>query len=94
MKIPREFMLFGTTWKVEQPSKVIVDKESVLGSCDPDKAIIQIRRNLKKELKELTFIHESTHSILLTLGYEELGRDEVFVERLSKAIHQVINTVK
>ncbi len=94
MNIPREFQLFGTTWKVEQLSKVIVDKESVLGSCDPDKCIIQIRKNLKKDLKHLTFLHEQTHAILLTLGHEELGRDEVFIEQFSKALHQVIITSK
>ena len=94
MDIPRTFELFGTTYKVEQPNKVMVDKESVLGSCNSDTGVIQVRKNLKKDLKELTYLHELTHAILFSLEYNKLGRDEIFIERFSKALHQVIKSSK
>lgn len=94
MDIPKEFKLFGTTYTVEQLSKVIYNKESVLGQYKHDEATIQLRKNLKRELKELTYLHEMVHAILLTLEYTELGYNEQFVERFSKALHQVLTTSK
>ncbi len=94
MPIPSEFQLFGTTYKVEQPNKVMHKGESVLGRCDPDNQLIQLRRNLKKDNKELVYYHELVHLILITLEYTKLGYSEVFVERLSKALHQVSITSK
>jgi hypothetical protein len=94
MVIPRQFKLFGSTWTVQQPNRVTADGESVLGHCDSDTAIIQLRRNLKRELKEVTYCHELTHAILYSLEYNKLSNDETFVERFSKALHQVLTTAE
>lgn len=91
--IPKKFQILGQTWTVQYPNKVIVEGESVLGSCDSDHCIIQIRKNLKKELKELTFYHELTHAILDTMEYRKLSADETFVERISKALYQIMKTM-
>lgn len=90
--IPKSFEIFGRTYKVLQPNKV--DAEGNIGECDSLHNIIKIRRNLKRDLKELTYIHEITHAILDNLEYIDLSNDEVFVERFSKALHQVLKTSK
>ena len=90
MHIPRKFSIFGRDYKVTQPYKV--DSQGSLGECDSTHNTIKIRRNLKKDLKELTYLHEITHAILDSLEYHKLSSDEVFVERFSKALHQVLKT--
>lgn len=92
VKLPKQFKLFGMTYKVEQPNKVLFNGESVLGQCVNDTHTIQVRKNLKRELKELTYLHEITHAILYSLEYNKLSEDETFVERFSKALHQVLTT--
>ncbi len=94
IKIGKSFQLFGTTYQVRQPNKVIVKGESVLGYCDTDDGIIEIRRNLKKELKEVVYLHEVTHAILGSLEYHKLNNDELFIERFSKALHQILKTTE
>lgn len=90
--IPKTFEIFGRTYKVLHPHKV--DKEGSLGECDSHNNIIKLRRNLPKDLKELTYLHEVTHAILDSLEYNKLSKDEVFVERFSKALQQVLNSSK
>jgi hypothetical protein len=92
MVIPKQFKLFGQTYEVRQPPKVMWQGDSVLGHCNSDDGIIQVRRNLKKELKELTYLHELTHAILYSLEYNKLSNDETFVERFSRALHQALTT--
>jgi len=90
--IPKSFEIFGRTYKVTQPYKV--DNQGSLGECDSTHNIIKVRRNLKKDLKELTYLHEVTHAILDSLEYHKLSKDEVFVERFSKALQQVLKSSK
>ncbi len=92
ISVPREFILLGRTYKVLQPPRV--DKEGNLGDCNSDAALIKVRRNLKKELKEHTFLHEMTHAILDSLGYNKLSNDEKFVDSFSGALYQVLKTAK
>ncbi len=90
--VPKEFLLLGRTYKVSQPTKV--DSKGSLGDCDSATAMIKVRRNLKKELKEHTYLHEVTHAILDSLGYEKLSMDEKFVDSFSGALYQVLKTAK
>ena len=94
MLIPKSFQLFGTTYQVKQLPKVIYNGESVLGKYVPDTYTIEIRKNLKKQMKQEVYLHELMHAILLTLQYKKLGWDETFIERTSKALHQAITTSK
>lgn len=91
-QVPKEFQLLGRTYKISQPVKV--DSEKSLGECKSDMGIIRVRRNLKKELKEHTFLHEVTHAILDSLGYDKLSNDEKFVDSFSGALYQVLKTMK
>ena len=59
--------------------------------------INRIRNDLEKtitnkEQKDITYLHEVVHAILDSLEYNELSSDEDFVERFSKALHQVIKS--
>lgn len=92
MTIPKEFEIFGLTFKVTQPWKV--DKEEHWGECSIAKKTIKIKRSLNQEQKEITYLHEVTHAILDCLEYDKLSNDEQFVERFSKALHQVIKSSK
>lgn len=92
--IPKTFQLLGREYQVKQESRVMCDGESVLGLCESNEAIIRIRKNLKKDLKEHTFLHECTHAILESLGYMRLSNDEKFVDSFSNALYQVLKTSK
>lgn len=91
-KIPKTFQIFGKTITVKQPWKV--DREDSRGEWLYEKAVIKLRRSLNIEEKEVVFWHETVHSILDTLEYNDLSNDERFVERFSKALHQVLKTAK
>lgn len=92
MVIPRSFEIFGLTFKVKQPWKV--DKDDHWGECSIAKKTIKIKRSLDQPQKEITYLHEVTHAILDCLEYNDLSNDEDFVERFSKAMHQVIKSSK
>jgi hypothetical protein len=92
MAIPKEFKIFGETYKVKQLAKI--DKLGSWGEHNPNKNVIKILKSLNDEQKQQTFYHEILHVILYNLKYDELNEDEVFIDRLSKALHQIITTSK
>lgn len=93
MQIPKTFQIYGLTFKVTQPWKLDA-KDSHWGSCSIASKSIKVKRGLNKEQKEITFLHEVVHAILDVNEYEELSKDEKFVERFSKALQQVLSTSK
>lgn len=93
INIPKEFKLFGLTFKVTQPWKI--DKtDNHWGECYIANKTIKVKRNLNKEQKEITYLHEVIHAILDMNEYDDLSNDEAFVERFSKGLHQVLTTSK
>ncbi len=92
MEIPRNFSLFGETYKVRQVVKV--DKKDSWGESDRVKNIIRIKKGLNQEQKEQTYLHEVLHVALDNLGYEEYSDDEVFVDTMAKALHQILTSGK
>ena len=90
MEIPKQLKLFGRTIRVQQPWKV--DKEDSRGEYDYLKGIIRIKRNMPLEEKEVVYLHELTHAILDALEYNDLSKDEDFIERFSRALHQTLIT--
>jgi hypothetical protein len=92
MLIPKEFKLFSKTFKVKQLAKV--DATGSLGECDSHKGSIKLLKTLDNENKEIVYLHELVHAILDSIEYEELSRNEKFVDRFSKALHQTIITSK
>lgn len=92
MLIPKKFKIFGETYIVKQLVKV--DKLDSWGEHEPTGNIIKIKKGLNQEQKEQTFLHEVMHCMLTNLGYSKLDRDEVFVDRLAKALHQILTTME
>jgi len=88
--IPKKFKIFGLTYKVTQPVKV--DKEDNWGENSISHKRIKIKKGLNKEQKEITYLHELVHTVLDNLEYNELSSNEVFIERFSKALHQILTT--
>lgn len=88
--IPKKFELLGEKHKVSIVTKV--DKEGNEGEWDPNKNVIKILRSLDKERREQRYYHELFHCMLEHMGYMHLSNDEVFVDRMAKALHQVIKT--
>ena len=85
MNIPDEFELGGVTWRVEH-----TDALSEMGHCDCEQAVIRIRKNLGKEVREATFCHELQHAIRFTAG--ETDHDERQVDAHGNLLHQFLKT--
>ena len=49
---------------------------------------IRVNKDMSKEAKEETIIHEMVHGMLVHLGYTEQSDDETFVQALANAIYQ------
>ena len=64
MKIPKEFYLKGKLWRVEYKWGLRDGDEMLDGLCTFDPRVIYLRRELSREDKWLTFLHELVHAIL------------------------------
>ena len=69
--------------------ELIDDNVNCLGMIDYKKQEISLRKDLMKDLRSVTLIHEILHGILEYTGNSELNKDEDLINRLSTAIHQV-----
>lgn len=94
MNIPKTITIAGIEYSINE-----VEQESpelhyggAIGYCDYQKGLINIDKNLKKDIKEVTLIHELTHGVLksLDLNNETITVDERFVESFSQIWYQVI----
>ena len=68
---------------------LIDDDVNCLGMIDYKKQEISLRKDLMKDLRSVTLIHEILHGILEYTGNSELNKDEDLINRLSTAIYQV-----
>ena len=106
MKIPTEFKIFDNTIKVEFDNEYCLRNE-VYGTARYKKNKITLSNKVTTDNKETylpktkieqAFIHEMVHFILRETELdEELKKakmdDERFVSIMSKALHQVLNTM-
>jgi len=92
VKIPKKLQILGKTVVIQQPWRI--SKQDHRGEFDYIKGIIKVKRRLPKEEKETIFLHELTHAVLDYLEYDELSKDEKFVERFSKGLHQALTTME
>jgi ssRNA-specific RNase YbeY (16S rRNA maturation enzyme) len=90
MVVPKKFKIFGETIKVKRILKI--DSKHSWGEYDESKNTIKIKKTLNKEQQEQTYCHEVVHCMLHNLGYEKLNNDEVFIDRMAKALHQILTT--
>ena len=73
--------------------EIIEDKmlydNNAMGRWDEIKARIIIRQDMNKDLKKNVLWHEVVHGVLEAIGESELGRNEDFVDKLSKELNRV-----
>lgn len=98
-RIPSSFMLFGETIKVVF-KKDLIDREDIVGAACYRQNRIELQ-DIKQEAynrpesqMEVTFLHELVHFILWSLGEDEFRKDEKLVNLISRALHQVLTTMK
>jgi len=87
MKIPKSFSLAGVQWSVEETEAI-----SDMGHCDSDNARIRLRKDLPKQMKEVTFCHELVHAILFTTG--KTDHNETEVDAQGHLLHQFLEQYK
>ena len=92
MAIPRKFTILHRTYKVSRVTKV--DDDDSYGEYDYNTSTIKIKKGLSPDDEYQTFLHEITHAILTELSYDSLSQDERFVDVFSKALYQIIKTMK
>lgn len=97
MKIPKTIQLLGVDVKVIIDND-FCDKHQVLGHANYDFLEIKLSdhyhdKKLPQDKIDENFIHELLHLILEKLGYEELRKDERFINGLSSTILQVIKQI-
>lgn len=98
MKIPKSFKLFSTTITVEYNDEKMNDMDAYGISSYGESKIILAKNGSGLKFSEGkmndTFYHEKVHIILNTMNYNELSKDEVFVDVFAKLWRQSDETAK
>ena len=94
MKIPKSFKVGGQEMLVENVEHL----EGTLGECCVGAGYIKIadvfkEKSQSQSSKENTFVHELVHSILDTMGRDDLSKDEVFVSCFSGFLAEALNSM-
>ena len=82
VKIPKSFQVGGTKIEVRRVGRC---DDNVFGSCFLGAGYIEIAETVNRDDKQSddskrnTFYHELIHSVLDTMGWSELSKDEKFV---------------
>ena len=82
MKIPTKFISQGIWWTVRY-----TDDMENLGETDYENQVVKIQRSLSQEMKEMSFLHEITHTFNTTI-------DHTLVDSLSNQFYQVLKENK
>jgi len=78
----------GVQYSIEELDTVDNDPMT-LGLCVYTDAKIMIKKDLSKDRKNQTFIHELTHAIAYEAGFDEQNED--VVNRFGKVLFQVLS---
>ena len=90
--IPKRFECMGSTIRVVEVE--FHDSAECIGHYSPDDRMIGIQKGLPPEIRRQTFMHELLHCILDHLNYEELNKDEQFVDTVAMLLYQYEKTQK
>lgn len=95
--IPKTFELGGRTWTIAYREQSTPTEGNRMGFSVYDQSAITLFRKelgitLSAESIGATYIHEVFHSILDECDYAALSNDEAFVNRVSRALYQVLVT--
>jgi len=98
ISIPLEFELINRTWHVKELTerherKLLAEyphgeePKGIWGLCDPEHAVIYIRKSSSKDHMMHTFLHELGHALFYALGWD-VENEEEKVDALGAALHQ------
>lgn len=85
--------ILNLDYKIVEES-VIDNNNDLLGRINYIDQIIYIKSTLSKEHKKIVLLHETLHSILQQLGFDEEHDNEHLIDSLSTAIYQVLQDNK
>lgn len=89
MKIPTGVKVGGTNYQIEVMDHLPhEDAGYKWGECDYQKAKIQLWKELSKQKRKQTFIHELTHAIFHEAGIDDQDEDQI--NRVAIVLHQVL----
>jgi len=97
LQIPTSFELGGRTWKVIPiVTPELADAHST-GQCCYDFTCMKIYKTnhghaMNHEVHGVSYLHELFHAMLFETNYNDLSNDENFVDRMAKALYQVLTT--
>ncbi len=92
-KIPSEIQIAGQTFLVVQ-DPAIKKLSGCCGQTHFDEGVIIIDPHLKPDTKAITYFHELVHAILMTMGYNDLNKDEAFVDNFGSLLWQSFKTAE
>lgn len=92
----RQIKVFGLNYEIEEVDKIDGCKEDefIVGQIQHIQQKILIRKDLSKERKKVTLLHEIFHAIFQQLGFDEEHDNEHLINSLSTALIQVFNDNK
>ena len=97
MKIPKRITLYGQTIEIETVDTLVED-ENCVGQARYrlNKILLQDVKKLGRPVstQEQSYCHELVHFILNLSDYEDLCKNEGFVERFSQLLHQALATAE
>lgn len=85
--------ILGVNYEIKELD-IIDENPDVLGQIIYQKQQIEIKKSLKKDMKNTTIIHEMIHGILFHSGKQELNKNEDLIESLSNSIYQILKSNK
>jgi len=96
MDIPAKFKLFGSEYDIKINNNLLAEL-GIDGRHASHTKTILLRTfgdgyHYNPSYIEQTYFHEIIHAILCVCGYDELNKDEKFIECFANALHQVLTT--
>lgn len=92
-RIPSEIDIAGQTFQIHMDSSLL-KIANCCGQTHFESGLILIDPSLRPEVKGVTYFHELVHAILITMGRDDLNRDEAFVDMMGNLIWQSFKSAK
>ena len=87
----RAINILGVVFTVNEVD--VVNKEELRkGEINYLTGEIRIDRNMPREMKNQTLMHEILHAVFDLLGLDKLAQDEKKVQSIATALHQIFST--
>lgn len=92
MNIPEQINILGLTYTIKDYEPIDFG-ERIYGLIDNNEQTITLDKTMSQEKREQVFIHEFVHGALWQLQQNEHADDEVLVQGLAIAIHQLVKSL-